>query len=175
LGIICVVAVLGGLRLGFTVPWVTIVLAIMTIGALICAVKVLVKRRSMPQYLRTLTVAFGSIPNRACLARIVLLSMSVFVMTTLQSAFALQAFGLKISMADVAVLNAVSLLAAVLPLHPPGGWGTIDLIQVVLLQYLDFQPDITTPIILVTHCFYTVVVLFGGFVGWWLCRNAPRA
>lgn len=172
--IIGVVAVLGGVRLGFTVPWVTIALTIVAFGSLIYAANLVIRRRSLPQLIRNLRGVFDSIPNRASLARIVLLSSSVFVMSTFQSAFALQAFGLKISVGDVAVLNAGSLFAAVLPLHPPGGWGTIDFVQVVLLQYLNFQPDTTTPIILVTHFFYTFIVLLGGFLGWWLCRSISR-
>jgi hypothetical protein len=173
--IVGVLAVPGWIRLGFSVPWGAIVLIILALSALLCAAIVVFKQRPIPQYVRNLTVASRSIPHPSCLALIVLLSLGVFVMTTLQSAFALQAFGLEISIADVAVLNALSLLAAVLPLNPPGGWGTIDFLQVFVLENLNLQPEITTPIILVTHGFYTVIVLLGGFLGWCLCRNVFHA
>lgn len=172
--IVVAVVVMGGAKIGIYVSWVTLAVIVVILGSLLYGAKVVYQRLPTPKFVKAICVAFESLSNLVTLGSVVVLSVGVFVMTTLQSAFALRAFGLIIPLPEIAILNAASLLVAVLPLHPPGGWGTIDLIQVVLLRQLDFQPEITTPVILVTHCFYTFLVLLGGVVGWWLCRNISR-
>jgi uncharacterized membrane protein YbhN (UPF0104 family) len=102
------------------------------------------------------------------------LSASVFILTTLQATFALRSMGLNITLTDAAILNAVTLVAAILPIHPPGGWGTVDSIQVTLLQRLNYEPELSAPVILATHGFYTLLVLAGGFVGWLIRGKTGR-
>jgi uncharacterized membrane protein YbhN (UPF0104 family) len=160
-----------GARLGVAVSWITFVIILLFLGSLFYFAKVFLQKSSTSKFITTISVAFRSLSNPVTLGCTVLLSAGVFFTTTLQSAFALRAFGLSIPVPEVAILNAASLLFGVLPLHPPGGWGTIDLIQVMLLRQLHFQPEITTPVILVTHGFYTLLFLLGGVFGWWLCRE----
>ncbi len=169
--IIVVAAATSGPKIRIYVSWVTLFVIVVILGSLFYAAKLVFRRVPTLKFVIAISVAFKSLSNPTTVGSIVLFSAGVFAMTTLQSAFALRAFGLTIPLLEVAILNAASLLVAVLPLHPPGGWGTIDLIQVVLLHQLNFQPEITTPVILVTHCFYTLLVLLGGGFGWWLCRN----
>jgi len=170
--LIGVIVALSGPRFGIIVSWSTIIV----IAALLCSVsyfaKVAIRWSSAPKFIKLVTVAFEPVFRCPTLGFVALLSVGAFVATTLQSALALRAFGLTLPLLDVAVLNATSLLVAVLPLHPPGGWGTMDLVQVVLLRQLGFRPEVTTPVILVTHGFYTLVVVLGGVLGWWLCRNS---
>src|SRR4029079_12618841 len=123
---------------------------------------------------RAMSAIVACIPNSTTLGKVSLVSVAVFGASVLQSAFALRAFGLTIPLPEIAILNAVTLLVAVLPLHPPGGWGTIDFIQLLVLQRLNIQAQIATPAILVTHGFYTVLVLLGGAFGWLLCRTLSR-
>ena len=106
---------------------------------------------------------------------LIVLSAGVFVVSTLQSTFTLRAFGLPVLLPEVALLNALTLLAAILPIHPPGGWGTIDSIQIAILQYLHYQPEHSAPVILVAHCFYTLLLVVGGSLGWILrVKSLPR-
>jgi uncharacterized membrane protein YbhN (UPF0104 family) len=172
--VIGAVVAVSGARLGIFVSLGILASCIIILGSALYFVKVISQRRSSPKFLRAISVAFESLSNLVTLGWIVLLSAGVFFTTTLQSAFALRALGLAIPLLEIAILNAATLIVAVLPLHPPGGWGTIDLIQVMLLRQLNFSPEITTPVILVTHCFYTFLVLLGGVVGWWICRNISR-
>jgi uncharacterized membrane protein YbhN (UPF0104 family) len=170
--LIGVIVALSGARFGIVVSWTTIIV----IAALLCSIfyfaKVATGWSSAPKFIKLISVAFEPAYRCPTLGFVAILSVGVFIATTLQSALALRAFGLPLPLLDVAILNATSLLVAVLPLHPPGGWGTMDLVQVVLLRQLGFRPEVTTPVILVTHGFYTLVVILGGLLGWWLCRNS---
>lgn len=97
---------------------------------------------------------------------LVLISAGGFMVSTLQATFILRAFGLPVSLIEIAFLNAITLLAALLPIHPPGGWGTIDSIQIAVLHYLNYRPEESAPVILVAHGFYTLLLIFGGSLGW---------
>lgn len=99
------------------------------------------------------------------------MSVAIFGATTLQSMFVLQAAGLAVKLSDMALLNALTLLAALLPIHPPGGWGTIDSVQVLILEWLGYAPHLATSSILAAHAFYTLLILAGGMAGWLLCRQ----
>jgi glycosyltransferase 2 family protein len=162
--IVLAVALVGSRRLGLDIHWVGLVFGITAVG-LYFTLKITGRLNSVPASLKKFT-ALEPLRNEFRLGSLLLLSVGIFTLTTLQSTLALQGMGLGITVADTAVLNAMSLLAAVLPIHPPGGWGTIDSIQIVVLQRLNYHPGISVPIILATHCFYTVVVCAGGIVGW---------
>lgn len=117
-----------------------------------------------------------SINDQLCkparIGALVLISAGSFIVATLQSTFILRAFGLPVSLIEVALLNALTLLAALLPIHPPGGWGTIDSIQIAILHYLNYRPEESAPVILVAHGFYTLLLIFGGSFGWLIRRNS---
>jgi uncharacterized membrane protein YbhN (UPF0104 family) len=124
--------------------------------------------------LKTVASAIKPIVNPIRFLYFILLSVAIFILSTFQSMFALHAFGLALSVTDAAVLNALTLLAALLPIHPPGGWGTIDSIQIVILYRLNYQPEQLAAVILAAHCFYTLVVLSGGTVGWIMRSRSIR-
>jgi hypothetical protein len=109
------------------------------------------------------------------LAGLAALSASIFCLTTLQSMWIAQSVALNMTFPHAALLNAMTLTAALLPIHPPGGWGTIDSIQVALLAYLGY-PQADTPLaILSAHSFYTVLTFAGGGGGWLIRRASFSA
>jgi uncharacterized membrane protein YbhN (UPF0104 family) len=169
--IIALVAAIGSTSLGIDASRKTlaILLVILIIG--FSAARLIFQRFLSLKIASAMSAIVACIPNSITLGKVGLVSAAVFGASVLQSAFALRAFGLTIPLPEIAILNAVTLLVAVLPLHPPGGWGTIDFIQLLVLQRLNIQAQIATPAILVTHGFYTVLVLLGGAFGWLLCRK----
>ena len=172
--IITLVTAIGSTSLGINVSWKILAIALVILGMMFSAARVILRRFLTLKIARAISAIVACIPNPITLGKVSFLSAAVFGASVLQSAFALRAFGLTIPLPEVAILNAVTLLVAVLPLHPPGGWGTIDFIQLLVLQRLNIQAQIATPAILVTHGFYTVLVLLGGAFGWLLCRKLSR-
>ena len=167
--IITLVTAIGSTSLGINVSW-NILAVVLGIFVMAFSGAQLIFRRFLTLNIaRAISAIVACIPNPITLGKVSLVSAAVFSASVLQSAFALRAFGLTIPLPEIAILNAVTLLVAVLPLHPPGGWGTIDFIQLLVLQRLNIQAQIATPAILVTHGFYTVLVLLGGAFGWLLC------
>jgi uncharacterized membrane protein YbhN (UPF0104 family) len=164
--IVIIVAMAGIRKLGFEIDVTRVAVGIGAVVILAFVVGFAARRLRGQTLLRTVTIAVRQIANPLRFVNLVLLSAAGFLLSTLQSLFVLRAFGLAISITDVALLNAVTLLAALLPVHPPGGWGTMDSIQIVILHYLNYQPELSAPVILAAHCFYTLLVLFGGSVGW---------
>jgi hypothetical protein len=164
--IIAGVALVGIQRLGFEIGPSTIVWGIGAAAVLLTVAEITSRRLHGLSFLRILTTAVQPLFKLSCFGTLLFLSLAIFFLSTLQSMFALRAFGLAMSFGDVAVLNALTLLAALLPIHPPGGWGTIDSIQIVILQYLNYRPEQSGPVILAAHCFYTLVVFLGGCAGW---------
>jgi len=164
--IVSIVAMMGIRKLGFEVSFARIAVGIGIIGVLGCAAEFVVRRFWGQTMLKTVVTAIKPLGNPLHFGQLVLLSIAIFVLSTVQSMFVLRAFGLAVSLTEIALLNALSLLATLLPIHPPGGWGTIDSIQIVVLHYLGYQPERSAPVILAAHCFYTLLVLLGGIVGW---------
>ena len=166
--IVVTVALVSSRKLGLNVHWATIILGIAASIALFFVLNFIGQRTRAPASLRAIVVALEQHCNVFRIGNLLGLSIGIFITTTLQSTFALRAMGLAVTLPDIAFLNAVSLLAAVLPIHPPGGWGTIDSIQIVILQHLHYSPGVSAPAILATHCFYTLLILVGGVIGWLL-------
>ena len=172
--IIVLVAAIGSTDLGIDISWKTLAILLVILAMVFSVARLIFQRISSLRMARAIRAIVTAIPNSMTLGKITMLSAAVFGASVLQSAFSLRAFGLTIPLPEIAILNAVTLLVAVLPLHPPGGWGTIDFIQLLVLQRLNIQPQIATPVILVTHGFYTLLVLLGGAFGWLLCRKLSR-
>jgi uncharacterized membrane protein YbhN (UPF0104 family) len=172
--IIALVAAIGSTSLGIDVSRKTLAILLVILIMVFSAARLIFQRVLSLKIARAISAVVAYIPNSITLGKVSLVSAAVFGASVFQSAFALRAFGLTIPLPEVAILNAVTLLVAVLPLHPPGGWGTIDFIQLLVLQRLNIQPQIATPVILVTHGFYTLLVLLGGAFGWLLCRKLSR-
>jgi uncharacterized membrane protein YbhN (UPF0104 family) len=172
--IIALVAAIGSTSLGIDVSRKTLAILLVILVMVFSAARLIFQRFLSLKIARAISAIVACIPNSITLGKVSLVSAAVFGASVLQSAFALRAFGLTIPLPEIAILNAVTLLVAVLPLHPPGGWGTIDFIQLLVLQRLNIQAQIATPAILVTHGFYTVLVLLGGAFGWLLCRKLSR-
>lgn len=101
-------------------------------------------------------------------------SVFYFLSTSIQSLFILKAFSLNLDFRETIFLNGITLISAVLPIHPPGGWGTIDSIQVYVLQEIGKMPGLTIPSILSAHTFYTIIIIVGGFIGWISLRIYQR-
>ncbi len=166
--VVVTVALIGSLKLGLNIYWLVIGLILVAIVALLSLL--LMKGRN--QRLRALRERIDVLRHAPELAVCLILAAGIFFFTTLQALVVLRAMGLFVTVPDVLRLNALGLLAALLPIHPPGGWGTMDSIQVFILQKLAYAPAETVPAILATHCFYTVLIFLGGVGGWILRRLA---
>jgi len=172
--IIAGVALAGIRRLDFQISLPKVVFGIVAAAALLVLAETASRRLHGQTLVGILRTVVQPLLKLSRLGILVSLSLAIFFLSTLQSMFALRAFGLAISFTDVAPLNALTLLAALLPIHPPGGWGTIDSIQIVILQYLNYQPEQSGPVILAAHCFYTLLVFVGGCAGWFVRRANIR-
>ena len=172
--IVMIVATIGSQKLGLQISLANVALAIGISTVLVGGVELTFRRLRGKTMLSFAVAAIQRVRNPVQFGGLLLLSIGVFGLTTLQSTFTLQGLGLAVSMSDIAVLNALTLLAALLPIHPPGGWGTIDSIQITILHYLNYQPEHSVPVILAAHCFYTLLVLSGGIFGWILRGNSAR-
>lgn len=164
--IIVGVALAGIRRLDFEINLSRVVYGIGAAVVLLAVAEITSRRFKGLSLVRILMTAVQPILKLSCLGILLFLSLAIFCLSTLQSMFTLRAFGLAMSFTDVALLNALTLLAALLPIHPPGGWGTIDSIQIVILQHLNYRPEQSGLVILAAHCFYTLLVFLGGCAGW---------
>jgi len=172
--VIAGIALAGVQRLGFEISLSGVFYCIGAAAALLVVAEIASRRFYGRMLGGVLTTSLQPLLKLSRSGTLLCLSLAIFFVSTLQSMFAVRAFGLPMSLTDVAVLNALTLLAALLPVHPPGGWGTIDSIQIVILQYLNYRPDHSAPVILAAHCFYTVLVFLGGCVGWIILRRNVR-
>lgn len=164
--IVLTVALVGSYKLGLEITWLGFIFGAVVASALFFVLRLIVRRISFPAWLKPFTTSLDMLRDTLRFGRLLLLSVGIFTLSTFQSSLALRAMGLAVTVADIAVLNAVSLLAAVLPVHPPGGWGTIDSIQILVLQKFQYHPSVSIPVILAAHCFYTLLILAGGVMGW---------
>jgi uncharacterized membrane protein YbhN (UPF0104 family) len=164
--IVVSVAIWGSAKLTLYINWSMIAVGIAALGALCVALRFVARGSRVGLLMQSFFVHVASVRNPRLFGVLLLLSTGVFALSTIQSTLALRAMGLAVGLPDIALLNAWSLLAALVPIHPPGGWGTIDSIQVILLQELNYEPVLAVPVILVTHAFYTLLILVGGVVGW---------
>jgi uncharacterized membrane protein YbhN (UPF0104 family) len=166
--IIAGVALIGIRRVGFEISLSRVLYGIGVAVVLLSIAEISARRLYGRTFFGTLSRGVPLLFKPSRLGILLFLSLVIFSLTTLQSMFALKAFGLATSFTDVAVLNGLTLLAALLPIHPPGGWGTMDSIQIAILQYLNYQPAQSGPVILAAHCFYTLLVFLGGCAGWFI-------
>lgn len=164
------------LRLGLDVG---LVAAVGLAGAGGAAALVLVAWRLAPARLaglrRVLGEAYGPLRRVRRQVAFVALSIAYFALSIAQSSLILSALGMVVAPADIAALQALSLLFALLPIHPPGGWGTADTMQVFVLERLGYSPSLAIPVILVAHSVYTVLFALGGCAGWLLRAHERRA
>ena len=172
--IVMVVALIGIRKLGFQINLANVILGIGPTLAILFAFELTLRRLRRQTLLKIFVAVIEPLRNPMHMGTMVLLSIGVFSLTTLQSTFILHGLGLAVSLSDIALLNAFTLLVALLPIHPPGGWGTIDSIQIAILHYLNYQPEQSAPVILAAHCFYTVLVFSGGLFGWILRGRSLR-
>jgi uncharacterized membrane protein YbhN (UPF0104 family) len=172
--IVLIVATTGIQKLGFEVSFARIAFGVGIVGVVGCAADLLARGFRGQTLLETVVPAIKRVNNPLIFGNLLLLSVAIFFLSTAQSMFVLQGLGLAVSLTDVALLNALSLLAALLPIHPPGGWGTIDSIQIAILHYLNYQLEDSAPVILAAHCFYTLLILLGGMFGWILREKSLR-
>src|SRR5439155_12403753 len=166
--VVLTVVLVGGRKLGLDIHWVGITFGAAALLIILVVFTFVMWRKNSSIWLKTLISVFKPLCKPYSLAIFVLLSVSIFTLTTLQSTFILRAMALTVTLPDITLLNAVSLLAALLPIHPPGGWGTIDSIQILVLERLSYNPRTSSPAILAVHSFYTLLILAGGIVGWLL-------
>lgn len=136
-------------------------LAVVLIGLLI-----LKYRNWIKSQLLIVVAAFKHILNIKRAILLLVLSILIFLSTTLQSMFILRAIGLLITLPDIALINSLTLITALVPIHPPGGWGTIDIVQITLLKILGYPALSSVAIILSAHVIYTILISFGGAIGW---------
>ena len=102
------------------------------------------------------------------------LSVAIVVSITMQTWFILRSVSFRIDLFDVLLFNAITLLASVLPIHPSGGWGTIDSIQSIVLTTMGYETQAAVTAILIAHTIYTMMILGGGVLGWLIRRSTLR-
>ena len=171
--IIAVVVFIGMDRLSVEINFSRVVLVITTFTVLLWGANILLRCTRRNTLFRIVWNAVTPISRPSYFGSLLLLSVGSFVFSTLQSTVVLKSLGLTVAFSDMAILNALTLLAALIPVHPPGGWGTIDSIQVVILHALNYQPERSIPVILAAHCLYALLALLGGIFGWALrIRNS---
>ncbi len=166
--IILAVILLGGARLGLDLSIAVILLGIIVLLMVSAFLVWIWRRDTIPSLLQNLISPVELVRRPIRFGTFALISVTVFAVTVLQTNLILRAAAFPLGPLDTALLNAFSLLAAVLPIHPPGGWGTIDSIQVVVLERLSYDSQTAIPAILIAHLLYTVLILTGGLAGWLL-------
>jgi uncharacterized membrane protein YbhN (UPF0104 family) len=168
-------ALIAMIRLGFELGRV---MALGAVGLGLTAVMALLAWRLAPMRVlalrHTLIDAYGPLCSPGRQAAFVGLSVAYFALSIVQSSFILSALGFRVHPLDIASLQALSLLFALLPIHPPGGWGTSDTMQVLFFERLGYSAPQVIPVILAAHSVYTVLFAVGGCVGWLLhIRERP--
>ena len=173
LGLVLCVAMAASFRFGIDVRLVALTLAG---GLAVAFAGLIVFWRAWPRQLAALVQSLATFlrplqePRR--LATFATLTVANFVLAVTQTSLALQALGLPLPPLDVAAFNAISLLFALLPIHPPGGWGTADALQIFLLERLGYSAAAATPIILTAHSLFTILFALGGLTGWFIRGRA---
>lgn len=142
--------------------------------ALTAVVMVWRTRLRQLEVVQTALRTVGMLRDLRTVAQLLLTSTMIFILTTVQATFILHSVGFDIAFIDVALLNSLTLLSSLLPIHPPGGWGTVDSIQVIFLAQLGYAREITIPAILAVHILYTIIIFTGGVLGW-LIRGRTRS
>jgi uncharacterized membrane protein YbhN (UPF0104 family) len=172
--VVLAVALVSGAKLGLDVYiGVSIFVAVVVVG-LSGLIALRLWGEKAPARLQKLVAALAPLYGFRNLIRFLALSAAVFAATTMQSTFILRAMGFDIALIDVATLNALGLLVGLLPIHPPGGWGTIDTVQVLILERLGYNAKIALIAILAAHSFYTMLIFVGGVIGWLIHgKNRP--
>lgn len=162
-------AIIAMLRLGMELGWL---ISAAGVGAGLMVAFVLLAHRLAPGrmagLLQSLSEVYSPLRSVGRLAAFVACSVTIFAIAIVQSSLILGALGMTVAPLDIASLQALSLIFALLPIHPPGGWGTADTMQVLVLERLGYSPSIAIPVILVAHSVYTVLFLLGGCAGWLL-------
>jgi hypothetical protein len=161
-------------KLGFNIGWEGLVFGTAIVAAVVAVATITRRIHALGAFLNSFVIALGPLRDHLRTSQVFFLSLAVFILTTLQATLALRSMGLLIAFTDTAILNAVTLVAAILPIHPPGGWGTMDSIQIAILQNLDYKPELSAPVILATHGFYSLLVLAGGLIGWLIRGRTGR-
>jgi uncharacterized membrane protein YbhN (UPF0104 family) len=173
--VVLTIALLGAVRFGID----TRLILFVGIGAIaFCCAGVLIVGKwehKAPAFIITIRSGLTPLANLRYLLAFLALSISIFIVTTLQSIFILQSVSLYVNILDLALLNALTLLVSLLPIHPPGGWGTTDSLQVVILARLGYNSKTVLIAILAAHSLYTLVILFGGVIGWMLRERNLRS
>lgn len=169
LGLMLGIALAASIRLGIDVRLVTALLGFgAALGAAgLCALWYLARDRLVGVG-RSLTALVQPLRERRRLTAFLVLTAANIVFTTLQTSLILHALGLPLALLDVAAFNAISLLFALLPIHPPGGWGTTDTLQIFLLERLGHDAAVAAPIILAAHSLFTLLFALGGLIGWFI-------
>jgi uncharacterized membrane protein YbhN (UPF0104 family) len=168
--IVVIVALAGASRFGLDLFRAGIVLAGIILLGILAVFFLPLWRKRAPAWIQALASTLQSLREPSRLVGFTLLSIGIFVATSLQSALILRAVALPIRLSDAALFSALTVLAALLPIHPPGGWGTIDSIQIWLLGQIGHSPEVSASAILAAHSVYTLLILSGGFGGWILRR-----
>lgn len=164
------VAIAGGGRLGLDSRMLAFLFATGLIGAVALVVATRTGNQSIAR-LMPLPWVLQPLMDPARASLFILLSIAIFVITTTQSALILHALAFQIDWFDVAVFNALGLVAGLVPIHPPGGWGTMDSFQLLVLQQLGYPANEAAPAIIAAHSIYTLLIALGGVCGWMLRTN----
>jgi len=168
-----IVFFLGGYRLSLPVAWIWAAMIAVAAG---CVLLYLLNRKLKIPVVKDLIHRAREVLLSLRGARSVIcilgLSFALVLTTSLQVWSILRSISFHMNYLDVIVFNAVTMLASVLPVHPPGGWGTIDSIQSITLTTMGYQMSEAVTSVLVAHSIYSVLIFAGGLAGWILRKNA---
>ncbi len=173
LSILVVVAALGGNSLGFDTRSAIVILGSTGILILLLGLLFIWRWSLVPTRVQQFLSSLRPLCQTRQLSIFIVLSIAIFILTTFQTMLILNSVSLQVRVLDVAILNALGMLVALLPIHPPGGWGTIDTFQIVILKRLGYPSQTLLPTILAAHSIYTAIIIVGGVIGWLLRARRP--
>lgn len=165
--VLLVVALAGAARM-VELDWVPLkrAAAAMLLGAILILLVVRAWQGRAPRALAPVLDALKPLSHAPKLAGFAALTMLILALRVLQAKFVFAAVGLPMTLPDIAILVSLTLLSTVFPVHPPGGWGTLDSIQVLILVRLGHAAETCASPVLATHAVYTLLILIGGIAGW---------
>lgn len=170
--IIFFILLISGYRVSIRLEWMSIFFGIVVVAIFsLIILNKWVKKSFLQKLFQSLKFTIKLILNTQTITLLFVFSVILIAVMALQTKLILEAVSLRMGYIQVLVFNAISFIAALLPIHPPGGWGTMDSIQLFVIGNMGYDPRTSISSILVAHTIYSVIILVGGAIGWLLRKN----